>query len=184
MPVTRRQALCCLLDSVEAVRAADPVLGVEEHEYRHRYPSTELTWPYCQHDAVVGRAIEPTTVPPAYLQLPESNDPQTTGRVWFDRFEIDVVRCGPPAPTGDGCLGDLYGDCSSPPSHGTLAGHHELLEIELEALRAQLLDRWCSCLVDLGAGYARHAPRWIETLARVTGGRFTANRIIVGTRLG
>ena len=179
MTVTRQQALCCLIAAAEATAAGNSL-----DPFDHAYPSTSLTWPYCTHSAVVARAIAPTNIPPAHLQLPQAADPNTTGVIWFDRFEIDVVRCGPPAPDDGSCLADLYGSCASPVDHSTLAGHHAAVEVELDALRSELLGRWCDCLVALDAGYGRHAPRWFESISVVTGGRFTAVRLIVGTRLG
>lgn len=178
---TARDALCCLFDAVSQ-SAADA--GAEP--FRHIYPSAALTYPYCSHHALVGRSLPPTVIPPPDGITPMSNDPQTVGRVYYHRFELHVVRCGPPMPDeSTQCLGTLYGDCDSPAGHGTLAGHELAVTEETERLTAELLDRWCECLRATIPYYGAHAPRWIEpTSALITTGRFTALQLTVGTRLG
>lgn len=174
-----RDALCCAFTAVTE-SAADA--GAEPFE--HVYPSAAMTWPYCDHHFVTGRSLPPTTLPPPGSELLPSDDPQTTGRIYFHRFELDVGRCGPPAPT-TGCLGDLYGDCASPAGHSTLAGHEAAVDTEISRLFDELLDRWCDCMTATIPGYAKHAPRWIESNTTIeTQGRFSVIRFQIGTRLG
>lgn len=176
-----RDALCCLLDAV-----ADSAAAAGAEPFEHKYPSAALTWPYCDHHAVLGRSLPPTTLPPPNSGEPAKDDPQTTGRIYYHRFDLHVVRCGPPSPVdGGSCLADLYGDCSSPAGHTTLAGHERAVDAETTRLFDELLERWCDCMTASITGYARHAPRWIEPNAVLTtSGRFTALQLQVGTLLG
>jgi hypothetical protein len=179
-------ALCCLIGA--AAQAA------EDHgaaPFDHRYPTATMTWPYCAHHAVIGRALPPTTLPPPGYEPGVPQDLPGVVTVLYHRFEVAVVRCGPPAPelAPGQCLGALYGDCDSEPGHDTLAGHERAVTAEREWLTAGLLDLWCACLagVDPGTGrprYPAHAPRWIESVTVETGGRFTATTFTVATRLG
>lgn len=183
-----RDALCCLISAVQDSAAQDdpdnPGNPIAE-PFEHAYPSSSLTWPYCEHHFVTGRSLPPTTLPPQNaLGILPADDPQTTGRILYNRFDLDIGRCGPPA-ADEGCLGSLYGDCTSPAGHDTLAGHERAVDEEMNRLVSELLDRWCDCMVANIAGYPRHAPRWMEPTATIeTQGRFTVIRLQVGTRLG
>lgn len=178
-------ALCCLISSIEQSATdagADP--------FTHGYPSASLTPPYCDHDAIVARNLGASTEPPpALADLGPAEDIRADGVKWWHRFEAIVVRCGPPWPDTDGCLGDLYGDCTSPADHQTLAGHERALMAEAERLRSELLAYWCDCLVDATPGpgprYRRSARRWFDDITLESGeGRFSFIRIRVGTDLG
>lgn len=172
-------ALCCLFQAV-----ADSAAAAEADPFEHAYPSAAMTWPYCDHHAITGRALPPSTLPPPNLNMPPADDPNTTGRIWWHRFELAVIRCGPPAPTNSTCVAGLYGDCTTSAGHSTIAGHYQAVDLEMNRLTTELLVRWCDCLVASVDGYPRHAPRWIETSAMTTQGRFTALEFTVGTRLG
>lgn len=177
-----QDALCCALTAV-----ADSAADAGADPFKHQYPSMALTWPYCGHHFITGRALPPSTLPPPDGVTAPASDVRTTGVVLYHRFAVDVGRCGPPMPeSADQCLGDLYGDCSSPAGHTTLAGHHRAVDAELDRLMSEFLERWCDCLTATIAGYPRHAPRWIEhDLSTVeTQGRFTVIRLQIGTRLG
>lgn len=179
--ISGHDALCCLLSSVTA-SAAD----ASAEPFDHTYPSSSLTWPYCTHHAVVGRVAGRSTEPPPNRNMLPAEDPNTTGTVRYTRFDLHVVRCGPPSPDPESttCLGDLYGDCSSPANHETLAGHHRAIDLEAERLISELLQRWCDCLVERNEGYSRSAPRWLEEALVVSEGRFSAITMRVGTLLG
>lgn len=180
--ITGQDALCCLLDAVVA-SAAD----ASAEPFDHVYPTSAMTWPYCDHDAVIGRVESISTNPPPNRQYQVAENPQTTGTVRYHRFDLHVIRCGPPIPDEHStqCLGDIYGDCTSPADHSTLAGHHRALDLETERLFAELLDRWCDCLVagSSGAEYSKTRPRWIEQAVIMNQGRFSAMAFQVGTLL-
>ena len=186
--ITGHQALCCLMSSIQESAVGDDPDNPVAEAFDHVYPSSALTWPYCQHHAIVGRALPPSTEPPALSPVTDvpREDAKTTGVIRFHRFEVDVIRCGPPSPDLENpqCLGDLYGDCASPANHETLAGHHLAVDQELDRLVDELLGRWCDCLVALGLGYSRMAPRWIDEISITNEGRFTGTRFRVGTLLG
>lgn len=172
MTVSPTDALCCLLDAVVASAAA-----ASAAPFDHVYSSAAGTWPYCTHSAVVGRVLAPSTEPPDPLEAPTS--------VWYDGFEVAVVRCGPPFPDLEGaCLSTLYGSCESEPGAHDLSGHHALVAGELYRLRAELLERWCLCLTSVeGGGYSSTRPRWFRSIEVRTEGRFTASVFTVATLL-
>lgn len=186
--ISGHDALCCLMAS--AVESATDAAATPEEPggFDHVYPSSAMTWPYCDHHAVVGRVASISTQPPPQGQVTDvpREDPHTTGTIRFHRFDLHVVRCGPPSPDSDStrCLGDLYGDCDSPPNHHTLAGHHLAVDLETERLMSEILERWCDCLVARNEGYSRTRPRWIEEATIQNEGRFTAIALRVGTLLG
>lgn len=177
-------ALCCLIGAVDTSNTN--AAGVP---FDHKYPSAALTWPYCTHHAIVARIASKTTEPPP-TETSGTADMRAAGRVWYHRFELDVVRCGPPAPTTGECLDDLYGDCDSDANHDTLAGHQRAIVAEAERLHAELLDLWCQCLRTLPPPggttpiYSAGNPRWIESVTTSNEGRFTAIRFRVGALLG
>lgn len=165
-------ALCCLISSAAASATAAGVPFV------HAYPTAALTWPYCTHDAVIGRHVgQDPNPPPSLTGEPPAFDAPTNARVAFDVFDLTVLRCGPPYPEiregAVACPSGFYGDCSSPVDNTTLAGHHALVAAETERLRSELLERWCSCLVLLDAGYSRTRPRWVDSVTVENEGRFT-----------
>lgn len=173
MTVTPTAALCCLLDAVTE-SAADA--GAGAFPFDHVYSSAAGTWPYCPHDAVVGRVLAPSTEPPDPLEAPTT--------VWFDGFEVAVIRCGPPFPDSEACLGSLYGSCASPPGAADLSGHHAAVAAEMYRLRSELLGRWCDCLTGIvDGGYSSTRPRWFRSIELRTEGRFTATVFTVATLL-
>lgn len=180
--ISGHDALCCLINA--AVQSAADA-GAEPFD--HAYPTSTMTWPYCNHSAVIGRVASITTNPPPNRGYTVSEDPQTTGTVNYHRFDLSVIRCGPPSPDPKTttCLGDLYGDCSSPADHTTLAGHSRALDLEVERLFGNLLDLWCDCLTNLsvGAEYSKSRPRWIDQAVITSEGRFSAIEFEIGTLL-
>lgn len=184
MTISGQDALCCLISAAEqsaaaAVPPAEP--------FDHAYPTSAMTWPYCNHSAVIGRVKSISTAPPPNRDYLVAENPQTTGTVRYHRFDLSVIRCGPPSPDPETttCLGDVYGDCTSPANHETLAGHHRAIDLEVERLIGNLLDLWCDCLVaaSTGAEYSKTRPRWIEEAVVTSQGRFTAIEFKIGTLL-
>lgn len=170
MTVTPIDALCCLLDAV--VASADDAGAAP---FDHVYTSAAGTWPYCNHDAVVGRVLAPSTEPPDPLELPTN--------LWYDVLEVAVIRCGPPAPTAEGCLSTLYGSCASVAGAADLSGHQAAVAAELYRLRSELLGRWCDCLTAAPGGYSSTQPRWFRSIEVRNEGRFSASVFTVSTLL-
>lgn len=172
--ITFAQAACCLVNAVHesAVDAGAP-------PFQHRYLSVASTWPYCPHDSVVANWKGQTTIGPPGTRFAEDDDARGGDRVWYDQFELHVIRCGPAVPEDSAeCLAGLYGDCATA-APNTLTGHHNLVTAEAERLTGELLDRWCDCLVSTDGLYSRAWPRWISTPPEIrTQGRFSA--IVLG----
>lgn len=184
MTISAIDALCCAISSVQLSAA-----NADAEPFDHAYPTSAMTWPYCSHSAVIGRLAGISNVPPPNRDYLVAENPQTTGTIRYHRFDISVIRCGPPSPDENStkCLGDLYGDCSSPANHETLAGHERSVDLEVERLMGDMLDLWCDCLVDLpeaqGGRYSKTRPRWIESASVTSQGRFTAIEFKIGTLL-
>ena len=170
------EALCCLMNAVAesaAAAAAEP--------FSHIYPSAAMTWPYCDHHAVVGRQLADSVEPPPGPagDLP-AWDARTGDRVAYSVFEVHVIRYGPPAPdpNSPGLCG-LYGACGDPAGSDSIAGHYALVQDERARLQAELLERWCACLLTTVDNYSKSWPSWIEQISTQSAGRFTSTEFIV-----
>lgn len=182
MLVPQNQALCCLMTAVTNITAA-----AGAPEFTHKYTSTALTWPYCGDHSLVGRSLGPSPIPPpASFQLLPHEDPQTDREITYHRFELDLVRCGPPFPEDPStCLGDLYGSCTDEPWADTLSGHQRGLSEEADRIQAQLIPEWCLCLTaSAPVLFPASNPLWMEELSILQPeGRYAAVRVKVGALL-
>jgi hypothetical protein len=178
--ITSHQAACCLLQSVTASAAEltpDPAPA-----FVHAYLSATLTYPYCGHDAVVVRTLAPTTTGPDEGVLNE--DRHDGVAVWFDRFDVVVLRDAPPMPdlSPGECIAGIYGTCDSEPDCTTLSGHHRIVVEERERLLDELLERWCVCMAAAGWSPSSIGP-WVIDFEPVSEGRFAGTLFTVGVLL-
>lgn len=172
--ITKIQAICCLLNAAQAVALdVDPDGG-----FHHRYHSPSLTWPYCGHDAAVAAWLGRTTTPPPGPVFAEADDAHAGDRMWYDRFALHALICGPAVPTAPGeCIDGLYGPCDSD-DPATLSGHGNTVLALVEAIEAQLLANWCACMAALtGVTYSRSWPMAFEAIDARNEGRFAVVEI-------
>lgn len=179
MTISIDNAICCLVEAGQTVLAQNALPPVQ-----HAYLDDTMRFPYCDHSAIVVREISATLASPS-LDAEPIVDP-SRDFVWFDRFEIQILRAGAISPNIEPadpiCVGGIYGDCSSD-NCNTISGHYNSVMADRRAFRADLMTAWCECMYTK-FGQTKSAPTWIETYERRTEGRFGGTLFTVASQLG